>query len=77
MVEMQRIIGAEKSDLFDVLAHVAYTFPPLTREERADKAKVLISTRFNTRQQVFIAFVLSRMSRSVWRSWIEKSCPHC
>jgi type I restriction enzyme R subunit len=60
MSAMQKIIGAEKSDLFDVLAHVAYALPPLTREERADEAKVLISTRFNTKQQVFIEFVLSQ-----------------
>ena len=37
---MQKIIDAEKSDLFDVLAYVAYALPPLTREERADEAKV-------------------------------------
>ena len=35
MAEMQRIIDAENSDLFDVLAHVAYALAPLTREERA------------------------------------------
>ena len=57
--EMQRIIDAEKSDLFDVLAHVAYALPPLTREARAEKAKVAISTHFNSRQQVFLDFVLS------------------
>jgi type I restriction enzyme R subunit len=59
LAEMQKIIGAEKSDLFDVLAHVAYALPPLTREERAAKAKVLISTHFNSKQQVFLTFVLS------------------
>lgn len=59
LAEMQRIIDAEKSDLFDVLAHVAYALPPLTREERAAKAKVLVSTHFNTKQQIFIDFVLS------------------
>jgi type I restriction enzyme, R subunit len=59
LAEMQTIIDAEKSDLFDVLAHVAYALPPLTREERAAKAKVIISTRFNTKQQVFLDFVLS------------------
>ena len=59
LVEMQRIIDAEKSDLFDVLAHVAYALPALTREERAQKAKIIISTRFNSRQQVFLDFVLS------------------
>jgi type I restriction enzyme R subunit len=60
MGEMQKIIDAEKSDLFDVLAHVAYALPPLTREERATNAKVVISTRFNTKQQVFLDFVLSQ-----------------
>ena len=40
MAEMQKIIDAEKSDLFDVLAHVAYALPTLTREERATQAKV-------------------------------------
>ena len=64
LAEMQKIIDAEKSDLFDVLAHVAYALPPLTREERASRAKVVISTRFNTKQQVFLAFVLSHYVQS-------------
>jgi type I restriction enzyme, R subunit len=59
LAEMQKIIDAEKSDLFDVLAHVAYAMPPLTRQERAVRAKVVISTHFNTKQQVFLDFVLS------------------
>ena len=59
LAEMQRVIDAEKSDLFDVLAHVAYALPPLSREERAEKAKVIISTHFNTKQRVFLDFVLS------------------
>jgi type I restriction enzyme R subunit len=56
--EMQRIIEAEKSDLIDLLAHVAYAMPPLTREDRAHKAKVEISTHFNFKQQVFLDYVL-------------------
>lgn len=59
LAEMQRIIDAEKSDLFDVLAYVAYAMPPLTREERADKAKVIINTHFNSKQQDFLDFVLA------------------
>ncbi len=59
MAEMQKIIDAEKSDLFDVLAHVAYALPPLSREDRASKAKVEISHHFNSKQQVFLDFVLS------------------
>ena len=31
---LQKIIDAEKSDLFDVLAHVAYALPPLTRNSQ-------------------------------------------
>jgi len=60
LAEMQRIIDAEKSDLFDVLAHVAYALPTLTREERAARAKVSASTRFNSKRHAFIEFVLGQ-----------------
>lgn len=59
LAEMQKIIDAEKSDLFDVLAHVAYAFSPLTREERAENARGIINVNFNIKQQVFLDFVLS------------------
>ena len=59
MYTYSSIIDAEKSDLFDVLAHVAYALAPLTREERAGGAKMAISARFNRKQQAFLDFVLS------------------
>jgi type I restriction enzyme R subunit len=59
LIEMQKIIDAEKSDLFDVLAYVAYASPMLSRQERAAQAKRGISSQINYRQQVFIDFVLS------------------
>jgi len=59
MAEMQKIINAEKSDLFDVLAYVAYALPTLTREERATRAKVRIRAQFNDKQQTFLDFVLA------------------
>jgi len=59
LTEMQKIIEAEKSDLFDVLAYVAWALPPETRAERAERAKLVISTAFNSKQQVFLDFVLS------------------
>jgi type I restriction enzyme R subunit len=59
LAEMQRIIEAEKSDLFDVLAFVAYALPPVTRQERADHARVHINSQFNAKQQAFLDFVLS------------------
>ncbi|MCC6141900.1 MAG: DEAD/DEAH box helicase family protein [Nitrospira sp.] len=60
MAEMQRIIDAEKSDLFDVLAHVAYAMVPLTREERAVRARAEISVHFTGKQQAFLEFVLAQ-----------------
>jgi len=59
MGEMQRIINAEKSDLFDVLAYVAYALPTLTREERAGRARVRIRAQFSDKQQTFLDFVLA------------------
>ncbi|MFZ2913680.1 MAG: DEAD/DEAH box helicase family protein [Rectinemataceae bacterium] len=59
LAEMQRIIDAENSDLFDVLANVAYALPPLSREERAVKARVIITQHFTPKQRIFLDFVLS------------------
>ncbi len=59
LTEMQTIIAAEKSDLFDVLAYVAYALAPLTREERAARAMARISAEYNSKQRVFLDFVLS------------------
>ncbi len=58
LAEMQKIIDAEKCDIFDVLAHVAYADVPLTREERAARARISIQQRFNSKQQAFLDFVL-------------------
>ena len=59
LTEMQKIIDAEKSDLFDVLAHVAWALPLVTREVRAANAKVHFDTEFNDRQRAFLDFVLA------------------
>ncbi len=59
LAEMARIIDAEKSDLYDVLAHVAYALPPLTREERAARARLSIGKHFDNKQQAFLEFVLA------------------
>jgi len=76
LAEMQKIIDAEKSDLFDVLAYVAYTLPPQTRMVRADMAKAAISTQFNTKQQAFLDFVLSHyVSVGVDELDLEKLIP--
>jgi len=60
LAEMQKIVGAENSDLFDVLAKVAYALAPLTRSERAASAKTYIGSHFGARQQAFLDFVLDQ-----------------
>ena len=76
LAEMQKIIDAEKSDLFDVLAHVAYAMAPLTRAERADNARVYINSEFTTKQQAFLDFVLQHyVSQGVEELDQEKLTP--
>jgi type I restriction enzyme R subunit len=40
-------------------ARIAYALRPLNREERAARAKAVISTHFNSKQQAFLDFVLA------------------
>lgn len=59
LAEMQKAIEAENSDLFDVLAYIAYARPTLTRSERAVLAKGRINnTCKSNRQLSFLEFVL-------------------
>jgi type I restriction enzyme R subunit len=55
---MQRIIDAENSDLFDVLAYVGYALPTLTREDRAAHARIHVNSHFTVKQRAFLDFVL-------------------
>lgn len=59
LAEMQSIIDAENSDIFDVLTYVAFDIDPVTREERAIKARSTLHGHFSDKQEVFIDFVLA------------------
>jgi len=76
LAEMQAIISAEHSDLFDVLAHVAYALPPIPRETRAQQARLYIHSRFTSKQQLFLDFVLQHyVSSGVQELAQEKLAP--
>jgi type I restriction enzyme R subunit len=76
LAEMQKIIDAEKSDLFDVLAYVAFALPPVTREERAAMAKKLVHAHFDYRQRAFLDFVLAQyVTQGVYELDQEKLTP--
>ena len=60
---VRRLIDAEKSDLYDVLAYIAYASSPMTRDERADSSKNIIFTHYASSQQVFLNFVLAEYAK--------------
>jgi type I restriction enzyme, R subunit len=60
LAEMQKVIEAQSSDLFDVLAYVAFALEPQTRAERAAMAKTEVHQQFTDRQQAFVDFVLAQ-----------------
>jgi len=60
LTEMKRLIDAEKSDLFDVLAYVAYRLAPISREERVNTRKSLIFAQYGDKQREFLGFVLAQ-----------------
>ena len=60
LAEMQKVIEAQSSDLFDVLAYVAFALAPQTRAERAAMAKTEVHQQFTDRQQAFVDFVLAQ-----------------
>ena len=57
---IRRATDSEESDLFDVLAYIAYLRPPLKRAQRAEARREMILSRYNPKQRDFIDFVLGQ-----------------
>jgi type I restriction enzyme, R subunit len=57
---IRSVVDAEASDLFDVLAYVAYVRPPETREERVATRRSVILDGLDRPQREFLDFVLSQ-----------------
>ena len=64
LVNLQGIINAEKSDIFDVLEYVSFAVPPITREDRVAKARAFVFKGLDERQKEFLEFVLSKYVES-------------
>ena len=61
LTTLQKLIDAEKSDLFDVLEYVFNSdIKPITREARVAAAQATIFALLDNKQKEFIAFVLSK-----------------
>ncbi|MBU0668031.1 DEAD/DEAH box helicase family protein [Patescibacteria group bacterium] len=57
---LKKLVDAEDSDLFDVLAYVAFATPMFTRKERVDEAEPFIVKGLDEKQKEFLDFVLSK-----------------
>ena len=56
---IKRMIDAEKSDLYDVLAYIAFALAPISREERVAARKPIILAQYDDKLQQFLDFVLA------------------
>ncbi len=60
LLSLQKLINAEKSDLFDVLEYISFAIKPITREMRVAQAQAKIFRGLNNKQKEFLEFVLSK-----------------
>ncbi len=65
LANLQKLVNAEKSDLFDVLEYVFNSdIKPLTREQRVEASKATILALLSDKQREFIEFVLNKYVES-------------
>ncbi len=76
LAEIRRMIDAEKSDLFDVLAYIAFALTPITREERVSESKGRIFSHYDYRQQEFLVFVLDHYIKQGVGELDQEKLPH-
>jgi type I restriction enzyme R subunit len=58
--DIARMIDAEKSDLFDVLAYIAFATPTITRTERVASRRGAVLSPYDPKLQEFLDFVLGQ-----------------
>lgn len=73
---LQKIIDAEKSDLFDVLEFISYSAKPITREARVASAQRNIFALLDGNQKDFIEFVLNKYIETGVEELEQEKLPH-
>ena len=64
---------AEKCDIFDVLAYVAFLAAPITREERVETRRTQALQSYSAELQAFLDFVLGQyVSQGIDELYQEK-----
>jgi type I restriction enzyme R subunit len=60
LTEIQVLIEAEQSDLFDVLEYIAFANEPITREQRVIATRPELNAALTEEQRSFVEFILAR-----------------
>ncbi|WP_028164162.1 EcoAI/FtnUII family type I restriction enzme subunit R [Bradyrhizobium elkanii] len=60
LIEISRVINAENSDVYDVLAYVAFALAPIARSERVEARRAEIFSHYESKLQAFLDFVLGQ-----------------
>jgi type I restriction enzyme R subunit len=76
LAELQRMVDAEKSDLYDVLAYVAFALAPITRQERVNAHRSVIFAHYGDKQREFLDFVLDQYIRQGVGELDDEKLPH-
>lgn len=60
LTEISRLINAENSDVYDVLAYIAFSLAPIARSERVEERRSEIFSHYENKLQAFLDFVLGQ-----------------
>lgn len=72
---LQKMIDAEKSDLFDVLLYISFLTQPISREQRVSQAKLEILDGLAEKQKEFLEFVLGKYEEKGVEELDEEKLP--
>ena len=76
LTAIRGMIEAEHSDLYDVLAYIAFARAPISRAERVSTHKSRIFTRYDAKQQEFLDFVLAQYVKEGVGELDQAKLPH-
>lgn len=76
LVSIGRMIDAEESDIYDVLAFIAFNNPPISREERVESRKDIITSSYDEKLRIFLEFVLSQYVQEGVAELDQEKLPH-
>jgi type I restriction enzyme, R subunit len=60
IAQISRMMNASDADIFDVLAYIAFSKPPVSRKDRVNKRKAEILSRYTDNQRAFLEYVLDQ-----------------